>query len=235
LRALGHVALIHHDDPGCALFQFRESLALERQFGTTPDLVACIVGLAGVAARVGDLAHAARLFGAAEALLDSLGATLQPGDRADQERLVAAARTRLPESDWSTAWAIGRALPLDAAIAEALAIEVPAPITQSTPAVVVPSPSTQPAPTAPEAPTPPRVTRRRQGPLSPREQEVAGLIARGLSNRAIAGELQITEKTAANHIEHMMTKLDLRTRAQIAIWAVQHGLGTDDDETEQGG
>ncbi|MFN8512587.1 MAG: LuxR C-terminal-related transcriptional regulator [Thermomicrobiales bacterium] len=54
------------------------------------------------------------------------------------------------------------------------------------------------------------------------------LIARGLSNRAIAIELRITEKTAANHVEHIMTKLDLRTRAQLAIYAMQHGLANDE-------
>ena len=60
--------------------------------------------------------------------------------------------------------------------------------------------------------------------LSPRETEVASLIAQGLSNREIAGGLVITEKTAANHVEHIMAKLNLRSRAQIAVWAVRHGL-----------
>lgn len=58
--------------------------------------------------------------------------------------------------------------------------------------------------------------------LSPRETQVAGLIAKGLSNREIATALTITEKTAANHVEQIMTKLDLRSRAQIAVWTVQH-------------
>jgi DNA-binding NarL/FixJ family response regulator len=62
------------------------------------------------------------------------------------------------------------------------------------------------------------------GLLSPRETEVAGLIAQGLSNREIAARLVITEKTAANHVEHIMAKLNLRSRAQIAVWAVRHGL-----------
>ena len=66
-----------------------------------------------------------------------------------------------------------------------------------------------------------------QGELSRREREVAALVARGLSNRAIAAELSIAEKTAANHIEHIMTKLDLRSRAQIAVWAVRRGLAAD--------
>src|SRR5207253_2300047 len=60
--------------------------------------------------------------------------------------------------------------------------------------------------------------------LSPRETEVAALIAQGLSNREIAAGLVITEKTAANHVEHIMAKLNLRSRAQIAVWAVRHGL-----------
>jgi DNA-binding NarL/FixJ family response regulator len=61
------------------------------------------------------------------------------------------------------------------------------------------------------------------GLLSPRESEVVALIARGLSNREIAAALTISEKTAANHVEHIMTKLDLRSRAQIAIWALRQG------------
>jgi DNA-binding NarL/FixJ family response regulator len=63
--------------------------------------------------------------------------------------------------------------------------------------------------------------------LSPREQEVAALIARGLSNREIAAALTISEKTAANHVEHIMTKLDLRSRAQVAVWAVRQGPARD--------
>jgi DNA-binding NarL/FixJ family response regulator len=55
------------------------------------------------------------------------------------------------------------------------------------------------------------------GSLSPREREVAALIARGLSNREIGAALSITEKTAANHVEHIMTKLHLRSRAQVAV------------------
>jgi DNA-binding NarL/FixJ family response regulator len=61
-------------------------------------------------------------------------------------------------------------------------------------------------------------------PLSAREREVAVLIARGLSNREIAAALTITEKTAANHVDHILTKLDLHSRTQIAVWTVQHGL-----------
>jgi non-specific serine/threonine protein kinase len=57
--------------------------------------------------------------------------------------------------------------------------------------------------------------------LSPREMQVAELIAKGLSNREIAEALVISDKTAANHVEHIMTKLDFRSRSQIAVWAAQ--------------
>jgi DNA-binding CsgD family transcriptional regulator len=49
------------------------------------------------------------------------------------------------------------------------------------------------------------------------------LIARGLSNRETAAALTISEKTAANHVEHIMTKLDLRSRAGCGVGGVRHG------------
>lgn len=55
-------------------------------------------------------------------------------------------------------------------------------------------------------------------PLSPREQEVARLVADGLSNRAIAAALVISERTAQNHVQHVLTKLGFANRAQVAAW-----------------
>jgi adenylate cyclase len=62
------------------------------------------------------------------------------------------------------------------------------------------------------------------GPLSAREREVAVLIARGRSNRQIAEELVIAERTVAAHVEHIMTKLDFASRTQIGVWAAERGL-----------
>ena len=61
------------------------------------------------------------------------------------------------------------------------------------------------------------------GPLSERELEVAGLIAQGLSNRDIARRLIIADATAVRHVANILNKLDFRSRAQIAVWAVQKG------------
>jgi DNA-binding CsgD family transcriptional regulator/tetratricopeptide (TPR) repeat protein len=55
-------------------------------------------------------------------------------------------------------------------------------------------------------------------PLSPRELEVAALVADGMTNRAIAAALYISERTAQNHIQHILTKLGLANRTQIATW-----------------
>jgi non-specific serine/threonine protein kinase len=66
--------------------------------------------------------------------------------------------------------------------------------------------------------------RGRSSPLSAREAEVAALIARGLSNRQIAAELVFAERTAGSHYAHILDKLGFATRAQIAAWAVEHGL-----------
>jgi DNA-binding CsgD family transcriptional regulator len=56
-------------------------------------------------------------------------------------------------------------------------------------------------------------------PLSPREREVVVLIGRGYTNRRIAEELVIGEATVATHVQHILSKLELASRTQIAVWA----------------
>ena len=62
------------------------------------------------------------------------------------------------------------------------------------------------------------------GVLSPREREVAALIAAGLTSREIAERLVISERTADSHADHIRQKLELRSRAEIAAWAIRQGL-----------
>jgi HD-GYP domain-containing protein (c-di-GMP phosphodiesterase class II) len=71
-----------------------------------------------------------------------------------------------------------------------------------------------------------RVGRRRDGPagLTAREVEVLGLLARGLSSKQIAARLVISPKTAANHVEHIYTKIGASNRAAASLFAMQHGL-----------
>jgi DNA-binding NarL/FixJ family response regulator len=61
--------------------------------------------------------------------------------------------------------------------------------------------------------------------LSPRENGVLELIARGLDNAQIAARLELSEKTVRNHITHIFEKLQVETRAQAIVRARQAGLG----------
>jgi len=57
--------------------------------------------------------------------------------------------------------------------------------------------------------------------LTPRELEVAALVADGLTNKEIAGRLFLSERTAEGHVEHIRDKLGFGTRSQIATWYTQ--------------
>ena len=63
-----------------------------------------------------------------------------------------------------------------------------------------------------------------QVPLTPRERQVATLVASGRTNRQIGRVLGISEKTAEVHLHHVMSKLDVHSRAEVAAWAVTHHL-----------
>ncbi len=67
-------------------------------------------------------------------------------------------------------------------------------------------------------------SRHRIGPLSVRETEVVRLVAGGLTNRAIAADLGISERTVDRHVSNIYTKLDVTSRASATAWAIEHGL-----------
>jgi len=60
--------------------------------------------------------------------------------------------------------------------------------------------------------------------LSGRERQVAMLVGHGYTNRRIAARLIVSEATVATHVRHLLTKLQLNSRAQVAVWATRHGL-----------
>jgi len=64
------------------------------------------------------------------------------------------------------------------------------------------------------------------GPLTRREWQVAGLVAVGRTNREIAQELFVSERTAQNHVQHVLTKLGLSNRSQIASWVTRQEMST---------
>ncbi len=73
------------------------------------------------------------------------------------------------------------------------------------------------SPRRPPAPYPP-------GGLSPRELEVAALVAKSLTNREIADRLVISPRTAEHHVQHVYAKLGVSSRAAVTLFAVEHGL-----------
>src|SRR5690606_13869142 len=60
-------------------------------------------------------------------------------------------------------------------------------------------------------------------PLSPREVEILGLVAQGLSNKEIAGMLGISDQTVKNNITSILRKLNVNDRTQAVIYALRHG------------
>jgi two-component system nitrate/nitrite response regulator NarL len=60
--------------------------------------------------------------------------------------------------------------------------------------------------------------------LTPREQDILKLIADGLSNKMIGRRLDISDGTVKVHVKHLLKKLNLRSRVEVAVWAVEEGL-----------
>jgi predicted ATPase/DNA-binding CsgD family transcriptional regulator len=176
-----------------------ESLRLSRDIGARIGMARGLESFAALAVREGDPERAVLLAAAATALRDAAGLPPLSGARAG--RYLAAAR-RLGDSAVAGLWA--RGLELSPAEAIAVALEPPA-----APAEAAGAPCAPPAP--------PSV-------LTPRELEVARLVADGHSNKAIGAELVISPATVARHIANIMDKLGFRSRAQIAVWIAERRL-----------
>jgi predicted ATPase/DNA-binding CsgD family transcriptional regulator len=87
------------------------------------DVLTFILGMAGIAFEMGDSLTAARLLGSTEAQFEGFFKPLDSWDQAEFNRIAAEVRSRLDESDFTSAWATGRGLPLEQAIEEALQVK----------------------------------------------------------------------------------------------------------------
>ena len=119
-HTLGYMAL-HDGDPARAESLFHDSLAAFRKLGNKRGMAECLGGLAAVAAVRGDAAWGAPLLAAADAQIAASGAAWWPADRVEVERTRRHLRDALGDAAFEAAWARGRALGLDAAIAYATA------------------------------------------------------------------------------------------------------------------
>jgi DNA-binding NarL/FixJ family response regulator len=138
-----------------------------------------------------------RFAAAAATVFEATGAAMWPIDRVDHERNLAATRTALGERAFAAAWEAGRTLPIDEALAMALATwETACAASQS---------------------------RRPQG-LTPRELDVLRLLATGASNPEIASTLFISRKTVEHHVSAIFDRLGVSTRSAAVAAAVRNGL-----------
>jgi predicted ATPase/DNA-binding SARP family transcriptional activator/DNA-binding CsgD family transcriptional regulator len=206
LPILGMVVLIHDRDFERASKLFEEGLILQRELKYKSAIFFDLMGMAGVSALRREPARAAKLFGASEALRETIGLAITPlkDSYYDYESYLATSRAGLSEEEFDAAFSEGRAMTPEEAIEYALSKEE-----ERDPATLVPAPEQQP----PADELTERLTRR--------EQEVALCVARGLTNRGIASELAISGRTVENHVRKILKKLGFHSRAQIAAWVAQ--------------
>lgn len=127
---------------------YEESLTLAGKVGDKELIAECLEGLAGVVATQepvgGSFAGAlwaARLWGTAETLREAFGMPLPPFERAGYEQAVAAARIHLGEKTFATAWAEGRTMTPEQALAALEPVTLPAPTQEEAPTVPPAKPS----------------------------------------------------------------------------------------------
>ena len=176
-----------------------EVLELYRQLGNVYAVSAALYTAAGLAVVAGDPERALRLCGAAAAERDALRAPLAPRWQAlAQTVVVDPARAALDPERADSAWAAGARLSPDEAVAYAM---------------VDPGPW----------PTPDTDRPRAHVALTRREREVALLVAKSLTNRQIASQLIIAERTVEGHVERIRGKLGVPSRTGVAVWVVEQG------------
>jgi hypothetical protein len=118
-QSLGEIYLAQ-DDAQLAVSHFVEALVMARDLGERAETAWCLAGLAGAAAVNEEPERAAWLWGAAEALRQSIGVREAPASHATHERLKAEAREQIGQAAYVTAWAEGQAASLEQSLAQAL-------------------------------------------------------------------------------------------------------------------
>jgi predicted ATPase/DNA-binding CsgD family transcriptional regulator len=187
-------------DPVRAADDLSEALRIKRTLGDTLGLAMVLEVLAWTASAAGDLERAAVLIGGVERIWQSSGGRLRlfaTRRRSYDENI----RDVLGDTEHDAAAARGGAMTQGEILAFALRENA--------------SSNDRRVSGASTAAT-----------LTPRQREVAEMVASGMSNKEIAARLVISLRTAEGHVEAILTKLDFTTRAQIATWIAQQSPPT---------
>ncbi len=196
-----------------------ESMSLFRQVDDPEGMAFCLQGLGAGVAGQGNLLWAARLWRAAENLSGVEGprgpfflpVERTKAERMEHERTVRAVRTELGVRDFTEAWAEGRAMTPEQALAA-----------QNQPVNADRTPA-KPGAKAREATHRGRSPAYPQG-LTEREGEVLRLVAHGLTDAQIAEALVISPRTVNAHLRSIYTKLDITSRNAATYFALEHDL-----------
>jgi len=199
LHEQGYIALRQDAIVRAATF-FSESLVLAQELERTRSIAPSLVGLAAVASVMGEHGLVVRLLGAVTTLLSKSNHVLDPIHQPDYDRSMDSARTGLDTVTFDQAWTEGQALLLEQVVADAIALAAKAEAT------IVPVQPPYPA------------------GLTPREVEVLRLVAQGLTNFKVAGQLFISPRTVNTHLSSIYHKLNTSSRAVATRFALEHGL-----------
>jgi predicted ATPase/DNA-binding CsgD family transcriptional regulator len=202
LAGIGWAALSRQDLP-LARSSLTECLQLSVATGQRLAMARGLEAFAILAAADNDPERAARLQGAAIALREAIGEAGSSRARTRMRNLLDSSRGHLDPAAVAALLAEGRAMSAHEAARFAIeTADVPAP---EAPGDV---PAAQPGQDGAAV-------------LTAREQEIAALVARGMTNRDIADRLVISPATVARHVANIFTKLDFSARAQVAAWVVE--------------
>jgi ATP/maltotriose-dependent transcriptional regulator MalT len=206
LFALAQVAMVEGDYARSQVL-YEQGLRMARKGGGKRTLPAGLEGLAAAVAAQGNLVWATHLWGAAEALREALRTPLPPIEQTSYRRAVTAARTGLGEQAFAAAWARGRTMSPEQALAAQGQGVFPA------------STSTEQSSSPPPvslAPTP--------SGLTAREVEVLRVVAQGLTNEQVAQRLVISPRTVDTHLTSIYSKIGVSSRAAATRYAIEHHL-----------
>ena len=206
LSHLGDIAAVQQNWVKARIL-YEESLTEAQEASDTVEIASCLERVAGaIAAGEASLANvlwAAQLWGAAEALRETIGAPIPPVERATNKERVVAARSSIGKRIFSAYWVHGRTMtPEQALAAQGKAAMLSIDAGSLTRGNISANPAG----------------------LTAREVEVLRWVARGLTDAQVAEQLVISPRTVTSHLSSIYNKLGVSSRSAATRFAIEHRL-----------